>query len=161
MKKCIKAAEVLDDSDLRHGVACAFFELSKLLEELDQQERAKESGSKAHNWGYSEVYVEKLSISTPPSHETTVSIATQLPSEVSVLIAAQPSCKTSDATQLPLKTTGSTAAQQCHETPISVVTQPVLDKSVDGDVLIQGKAPSLIEHKLPEPDERFVSTHQL
>ncbi|KAG0363371.1 hypothetical protein BGX24_004905, partial [Mortierella sp. AD032] len=169
MKKCIKAAEVQDDTDLRCGVACAFFELSKLLKELNQQERAKESSSKAHDWGYYEVMVEKLSISTPPSLETTVSIATQLPSEVSVSIAAQPLCKTTNATQLPLKTTGSTATQQPLETLVSVATQPVLDKlatidvdkSVDEDVLIQDRASSVIEHKLPEPDERLVSTHQL
>ncbi|KAG0359919.1 hypothetical protein BGX24_005680, partial [Mortierella sp. AD032] len=169
MKKCIKAAEVQDDMDMRHGVASAFLELSKLLEEMNQQERAKESESKAHEWGYSEVYVEKLSISTRPSLETTVSIATQLPSEFTVSIAAQPSRKTTKATQLPLKTTGSTAPQQPLKTPVSVLTQPALDKlatigvdkSVDGDVLIQDRAPSVIDHKLPEPDERLVSTHQL
>ncbi|KAG0287941.1 hypothetical protein BGZ96_008200 [Linnemannia gamsii] len=161
MKKCVKAAEVGDVTDLRHGVACAFLELSKLLEELNQQERAKESGSKAHDWGYPEVYVEKLSILTPPSHETTVSITTQLPSEVSASIAeqpsrktsyaAQPSLKTTGATQLPLKTTGSTAAQPPLETLVSVLTKPALDKL----------GPAVIEHKLPEPDERLVSTHQL
>ncbi|KAG0197101.1 hypothetical protein BGX33_000948, partial [Mortierella sp. NVP41] len=179
MKKCVKAAEVEDVTDLGNGVACAFHELSKLLDELNQQERAKESGSKAHDWGYPEIYIEKLSISTPPSLETTVSIATQLHSEVSVSIAdqpsrkssyaAQPSLKITDASQLPLKTTGSTAAQPPLETLVSVLTQPALDKlatidvdkSLDGDFFIQDRAPPVIEHKLPEPDERLVSTHQL
>ncbi|KAG0247380.1 hypothetical protein BGZ95_008740, partial [Linnemannia exigua] len=160
-------ANVQDVTDLRHGVACAFLELSKLLQELNQPERAKESSSKAHDWGHTEV--EMLSISTRPSLETGISFATRLSLGASVPIVAQPSPKITNATQLPLKTTGSTAAQQPSETLVSVVTQPALDKlattdvdkPVDGAFIMQGRAPSVIEHKLPEPDERLISTHQL
>ncbi|KAG9319176.1 hypothetical protein KVV02_008614 [Mortierella alpina] len=178
MKKCVKAAEVRDVTDLRHGVACAFFELSKLLEELNQHERAKDSGSKANDWGY--VEVEKLSIQTPPCLETTVSIGTQLqPAEVSVSVADQPSRKfsyaaqpplnTTDATKMVFKTTGSTAPQPPLETSVSVATQSALDKlatvdvdkSIDGDFFTQDRAPPAFEDKLPETDERLVSTHQL
>ncbi|KAG0367829.1 hypothetical protein BGX24_003069 [Mortierella sp. AD032] len=158
MKKCMKAAQVQDVTDLRHGVACAFLELSKLLEEMNQQERAKESRSKAHAWGNTEV--EMLSISTRPSLETGISIATHLSLGAPVPIVAQPPLKTTNTTQLSLKASGSTAAQQPLETTVSVLTQPArdtlatidVDKAVDGDVLIQGRAPSVIEHKLPEPD---------
>ncbi|KAK5796900.1 hypothetical protein F5H01DRAFT_327577 [Linnemannia elongata] len=56
MKKGVKAAEAVQDvTDLRHGVARAFVELSKLLDELKKQEKAKESYKKAQEWGYSEV----------------------------------------------------------------------------------------------------------
>ena len=156
MKKCVKAAEVGDVTDLRHGVACAFFELSKLLKELNQHERAKDSGSKANDWGYGEV--EKLSIQTPPCLETTVSIATQQqPSEVSISVADQPSHKFSYAAQLPLsttdatqmlsKTTGFTEPQPSLETSVSVITQSALDKlvtvdvdrSIDGDFFTQDR----------------------
>ncbi|KAF9084423.1 hypothetical protein BGX29_002564, partial [Mortierella sp. GBA35] len=168
MKKGMKAAEAVQDvTDLRHGIACAFVELSKLLDELKKQERAKESYKKAQEWGYSEV--EKLSISTLPSLETAVSIAIQPPLEASVFVAAQPSLKTTKTTQRSLKTTASTAVQPPLETSDSVATQPALcrsptidiDVSVIGDFFVQDKNPPVIEYKLPEPDERLVNTHQL
>ncbi|KAG0259859.1 hypothetical protein BGZ95_004560, partial [Linnemannia exigua] len=188
MKKGVKAAEAVQDvTDLRHGIACAFFELSKLLGELKMQERAKESYKKAQEWGYSEV--EKLSISTLPSFKTAVSIAIQPPLEASVFVAAQPSLKTTKTTQRSLKTTkttqqslkttkttqwslkttASTTVQPPLETSDSVATQPALcrsasfdiDVSVIGDFFIQDKNPPVIEYKLPEPDERLVNTHQL
>ncbi|KAF9536988.1 hypothetical protein EC957_009125, partial [Mortierella hygrophila] len=168
MKKGVKAAEAVQDvTDLRHGIACAFLELSKLLNGLRKQERAKESYKKAQEWGYSEV--EKLSISTLPSLETAVSIAIQPPLEASVFVAAQPSLKTTKTTQRPLKTTASTAVQSPLETSDSVATQPALrrsatidvDVSVIGDFFVQDKNPPVIEYKLPEPDERLVNTHQL
>ncbi|KAG0283575.1 hypothetical protein BGZ97_008484, partial [Linnemannia gamsii] len=168
MKKGVKAAEAVQDvTDLRHGIACAFLELSKLLDKMKKQERAKESYKKAQMWGYSEV--EKLSISTLPSLETAVSIAIQQPLEASVFVAAQPSLKTTKTTQRPLKTTASTAVQPPLETLDSVATQPALcrsttidvDVSVIGDFFVQDKNPPVIEYKLPEPDERLVNTHQL
>ncbi|KAF9178093.1 hypothetical protein BGZ51_008110, partial [Haplosporangium sp. Z 767] len=146
MKKGVKAAEAVQDvTDLRHGIACAFVELSKLLDELKKQERAKESYKKAQEWGYSEV--EELSISTLP------------PLEASVFVAAQPS----------LKATASTAVQPPLETLDFVATQPALcrsatidvDMSVIGDFFVQDKNPPVIEYKLPEPDERLVNTNQL
>lgn len=176
MKKGVKAAEAVQDvTDLRHGIACAFVELSKLLDELKKQERAKESYKKAQEWGYSEVG--KLSISTLPSLETAVSIAVQPPLEASVLVAAQPSLKTTKTTQWSLKTTKTTqtslkttkTTQRSLETSDSVATQPALcrsatidiDVSVIGDFFVQDKNPPVIEYKLPEPDERLVNTHQL
>ncbi|KAG0269649.1 hypothetical protein BGZ96_006473, partial [Linnemannia gamsii] len=161
------AEAVQDVTDLRHGISCAFLELSKLLDKLKKQERAKESYKKAQMWGYSEV--EKLSISTLPSLETAVSIAIQEPLEASVFVAAQPSLKTTKTTQPPLKTTASTAVQPPLETLDSVATQPALcrsatidvDVSVIGDFFVQDKNPPVIEYKLPEPDERLVNTHQL
>ncbi|KAG0248245.1 hypothetical protein BG011_000294 [Mortierella polycephala] len=168
MKKRVKAAEAVQDvTDLRHGIACAFFELSKLLDELKKQKRAKESYKKAQEWGYSEV--EKLSISTLPSLETAVSIAIQPPLEASVFVATQPSLKTTKTTQRSLKTTASTAVQPPLETSDSVATQPALDRSATididvsalGDFFVQDKNPPVIEYKLPEPDERLINTHQL
>ncbi|KAG0298942.1 hypothetical protein BGZ98_010428 [Dissophora globulifera] len=107
MKKGVKAAEAVQDvTDLRHGIACAFIELSKLLDELKKQEKAKESYKKAQEWGYSEV--EKLSISTLPSLETAVSIAIQPPLEASVFVAAQSSLKPTKTTQSSLKPTKTT-----------------------------------------------------
>ncbi|KAF9544024.1 hypothetical protein EC957_000293 [Mortierella hygrophila] len=168
LKKGVKAAKAVQDvTDLRHGVACAFLELSKLFHGLKKQERAKESYKKAQEWGYSKV--EKLSISTLPSLETAVSIAIQPPLEASVFIAAQPSLKTTKTTRQPLKTTASTAVQSPLETSDSVATQPALrrsptidvDVSVISDFFVQDKNPPVIEYKLPEPDERLVNTHQL
>ncbi|KAG0344137.1 hypothetical protein BG005_002027, partial [Podila minutissima] len=188
MKKGVKAAEAVQDvTDLRHGIAFAFVELSKLLDELKKQKRAKESYKKAQEWGYSEV--EKLSISTLPSLETAVSIAIQPPLEASVFVTAQPSLKTTKitqrslkttkttqrslkttkTTQQSLKTTASNAVQPPLETSDSVATQPALcrsatidiDVSVIGDFFVQDKNPPVIEYKLPEPDERLVNTHQL
>ncbi|KAK5820676.1 hypothetical protein F5H01DRAFT_365071 [Linnemannia elongata] len=158
MKKGVKAAEAVQDvTDLRHGVARAFVELSKLLDELKKQEKAKESYKKAQEWGYSEV--EKLSISTLPSLETAVS-TTKI---------TQWSLKTTKTIQRSLKTTASTAVQPLLETSDSVATQPALcrsatidiDVSVIGDFFLQDKNPPVIEYKLPEPDERLVSTQQL
>ncbi|KAG0016805.1 hypothetical protein BGZ80_008932, partial [Entomortierella chlamydospora] len=81
MKKGVKATEAVQDvTDLRYSIACAFFELGRLLDGLNKQERAKESYKKAQEWGYTEV--EKLSISALPSLATAVSIPTQLPFEV-------------------------------------------------------------------------------
>ncbi|KAF9968401.1 hypothetical protein BGZ73_000137, partial [Actinomortierella ambigua] len=168
MKKGVKAAEAVQDvTDLRYGIAHAFLELSKLLDILKKEERAKESYKKALEWGYSEV--EKLSISTLPSIETPVSIAIQPPLETLVFVAAQPSLKTTKPTQPSLKTTASTAVQPPLETSDSVTTQSALgrsatidvDVSVTGDFFVQDKNPPVIEYKLPEPDERLVNTHQL
>ncbi|KAG0360375.1 hypothetical protein BGX24_005571, partial [Mortierella sp. AD032] len=154
MKKCMKTADVQDDKDLCHGVASAFLELSELLEELNQQNRAKESRSKAHAWGHNEVEI--LSISTRPSLETGLSFANRLSIGASIPFVAQPSPKTTNISQLPVNTTESTVAQQPLETLVSVLTQPVPNKlATDGDVLIHGRTPSVIEHKLPEPDERL------
>ncbi|KAF8923525.1 hypothetical protein BGZ47_004706, partial [Haplosporangium gracile] len=178
MKKGVKAAEAVQDvTYLRHGIACAFVKLSKLLDELKKQERAKKSYKKAQEWGYTKT--EELSITTLPSLETAISIAIQPPLEASVFIAAQPSLKTTKTTQRSLKitkttqrslkTTASTAVQPPLKTSDSVATQPALcrsatidiDVSVIGDFFVQDKNPPVIEYKLPEPDERLVNTHQL
>ncbi|CAO3568767.1 unnamed protein product [Mortierella alpina] len=164
MKKGGKSAmAVHDTADLHHGVGCAFLDLGKLLDELKEPKRAKESYKKSQEWGHSEV--DKLSISTLPSTETAVSLTTQMPFETSVSMPL----KTTNATQLPLKSTVSTATQASLVTAVSVASQPelgrshtvVVDASVVGDFFVQDKNPPVIEYKLPEPDERLVSTHQL
>ncbi|KAF9901422.1 hypothetical protein EC991_006175 [Linnemannia zychae] len=178
MKKGVKAVVAVQDvTDLRHGIAYAFVELSKLFNELKKQERAKESYRKAQEWGYSEV--EKLSISTSPSLETAVSIATQPPLETSVSVAARPSLKITKTTQRSLKTTNTTqrslktsvptAVQPPLKTLVAVATQPVPTRSANidtnvlviGDFFVQDKNPPIIEYKLPEPDERLINTQQL
>ncbi|KAF9556933.1 hypothetical protein EC968_007877 [Mortierella alpina] len=188
MKKALKAAEAVQDvTDLRHGIACAFVELSKLLHELKKQEKAKDSYRKALEWGYSEE--EKLSISTLPSLETAVSIAVQPPLKTSVFVAAQSllrttittqrsskttkttqrSLRTTKTTQRSLRTPAPTTAQPPLEASDSVATQSALSRSaiIDVDVsaisdfFIRDKNPPVVEYKLPEPDERLVSTHQL
>ncbi|KAG9325163.1 hypothetical protein KVV02_003580 [Mortierella alpina] len=102
MKSGVRATEAVQDvTDLRQGVACAFYELGKLLSELKRQERAKESYRR--EWGYSEI--EKLSISTQPSLKAAGTVATPLHSIASASTAKQPSLKDIRATQLPPKTT--------------------------------------------------------
>ncbi|KAF9561018.1 hypothetical protein EC968_005942 [Mortierella alpina] len=165
MKTCMKAAEVQHNADLCRGVAGAFFELSKLLEELKEWDRAKEICSKAHNWGPAEV--EKLAIAASPY---SVSVANQLSSETMVSTSDQLSRKTTNTTQLPPMTTEPMEVQPLPKTQNSVANKPIpdkstttidLDKSVDGDFFIRDRTPPVTEHKLPKSDERIVSTHQL
>ncbi|KAG0344987.1 hypothetical protein BG004_004034 [Podila humilis] len=153
MKKGVKAAEAVQDvSDLRYGIACAFVDLSKLLDKLNKQEKAKESYRKAQEWGYSEL--EKMPILTLGAAGS---------------IAIQPSLKATKSTYQTPKTTTSTAVQSPLGTPDSVDTQAVpsrpatidIDMSVTGDFFVQDKAPPVVEYKLPEPDERLLSTNQL
>ncbi|KAG0043086.1 hypothetical protein BGZ83_011840 [Gryganskiella cystojenkinii] len=170
LRKGVKAAKAVQDvKDTRLGIACAFFELSKLFDELKKQERAKESYEKAQKWGYSEA--EQLSISTLPFAETAASVTTQLPLSLKALVpnAAQPSHKTTNIDKPPLKTVVSTETQPPLKTSTSISAQPTLgrsvtvdvDMSVLGDFFTQDKNPPVIEYKLPEPDERLVNTHQL
>ncbi|KAI1294317.1 hypothetical protein EDD11_008142, partial [Mortierella claussenii] len=168
MKKGVKAAEAVQDvTHVQYGVACAFFDLSNLLDKLKKQERAKESYKKAQEWGYMEV--EKLSISSFPSLEATDFVTTKLPLESSISISAQPSLQTANSTLLSLKTTESTAVQSPLLTSVSSTTRPGLDRlatmdvdvSVIGEFFAQDKTPPVIEFKLPEPDERLVNTRQL
>ncbi|KAF9274503.1 hypothetical protein BGZ68_000582, partial [Mortierella alpina] len=156
MKKGVRAAEAVQDvTDLRRGIACAFYELSKLLAELKRHERAKESYRRAKEWGYTEV--EELSISTPPSLKG-VSAITSPPHSVAEAEAAdQPSLKITKGTQLPIKGSNSAATQ------LAIGRSATMDveKSVVGDFFTQDKNPPVIEYKLPEPDERLANTHQL
>ncbi|KAF9275848.1 hypothetical protein BGZ68_010465 [Mortierella alpina] len=153
MKKGVKAAEAVQNvAELRHGIACTFFELSKLLRELNRPEKAKENYRKAQEWGY--IDVEDRSIPALSTLTTAVSISTQLPSGASVDTKTQPLLKSDSTTHYPDK---------------SVTAQPALgrsgtmnvDKSVVGDFFTQDKIPPVIEYKFPEPDERLVNTHQL
>ncbi|KAF9925158.1 hypothetical protein BGZ67_008867 [Mortierella alpina] len=157
MKKGVKAAEAVQDiADLRHAIACAFFELCQLLEELNKQDRAKQNYRRAQEWGYTDA--ERLSISALPSLATAASIATQMPSGVSFDINTQPLLNTAaSTTQPPSKVKVSTTAQP----KLSGSTAIDVDKSVAGDFFTQDKTAPVIEYKFPEPDERLVNTHQL
>ncbi|CAO3563493.1 unnamed protein product [Mortierella alpina] len=153
MKKGVKAAEAVQDvTGLRRDIGRAFFDLSQLLDGLTRQEKAKESYKRAQEWGYTEV--ESLSISSVPSAEATVSLATQLPSGVSVAVATQPSLKPTNRAQPPHKATTT-------QSPLGRSATIDVNKAVGGDFFTQDKTPPVIEYKLPEPDERLVNTHQL
>ncbi|KAF9931297.1 hypothetical protein BGZ67_005409 [Mortierella alpina] len=156
MKRAVRATEAAQDvTDLRQGVACAFYELSKLLSELKRQERAKESYRRAQEWGYTEV--EKLSISTRPSLKAAGTVATPLHSIASASTAEQPSLKAIKATQRPPNSSTPAVTQQA----LSRSATMDVEKSVFGDFFTQDKIPPVIEYKLPEPDERLANTHQL
>ncbi|KAF9096449.1 hypothetical protein BGX27_001128 [Mortierella sp. AM989] len=167
MKNCMKAAEVRDDTNLRRGVASAFFELSKLLDELNERARAKEICSKAHDWGYPEI--EKLAVSDSPFLETIGSIANEYSPQVLAATADQPQQQITDETDLPPMTKGSNEDQQRPKSRDSVMNKPApgtsatknVDKYIDGDFFAQDRAPPIIESKLPKPDERLDTTHQL
>ncbi|KAG9320742.1 hypothetical protein KVV02_006885 [Mortierella alpina] len=142
MKKGVKAAEAVQDiADLRRAIACAFFELSQLLEELNRQDRAKQNYRKAQEWGYTDA--ERLSISALPSLATAASIATQMPSGVPFDIDTQP-----------LLNTATSTTQPPSKVKVSTTAQPVLsgsaaidvDKSVAGDFFTQDKTPPVIDN---------------
>ncbi|CAO3564937.1 unnamed protein product [Mortierella alpina] len=155
MKKGVRATEVVQDvTELRHGVACAFFELSKLLEELNRQDRAKHSYRRAQKWGYTSV--EQLSHSASPSLSTAVSTTTQLLSRVTAGVDTQPLIDSASTTQSP-----SNAKQSKTQPTLGRSGTVDIGRSFLGDFFSQDKTPPVIEHKFPMPDERLVSTHQL
>ncbi|KAF9948256.1 hypothetical protein BGZ72_009802, partial [Mortierella alpina] len=167
MKNCMKAAAVRDDANLRRGVASAFFELSNLLDELNEQARAKEIRCKAHEWGYPEV--EKLAVSDSPFLETIGSIANEYSLPVLAAAAGHPQQKIADETDLPPMTKGPTDDQQRPESRDSAMNKPApgisvtedVDKPINGDFFAHDRTPPIIEFKLPKPDERLDTTHQL
>ncbi|KAF9568868.1 hypothetical protein EC968_002802 [Mortierella alpina] len=154
MKKGVRAAEAVQDvTDLRQSIANAFLELSKLLAELQRQEKANENYRRAQEWGYTEE--KKPSIS--PTPEAPDSVKTPPHSIASASVADPPSLNPTKDKQLPSKN------------PIPTVSQQVLngsatmdvEKFVLGDFFTQDKPPPVIEYKLPEPDERLANTNQL
>ena len=156
MKKIVKAAKAIQDvTDLNRGVGGAFFELGKLLDELNQPERAKESYKKAQEWGYSKA--EKSSISALPPLHSTVATVTPMPLEAVVSVRADPSPKTTNVLQQPPKASVTTTARPALGKPAKVD----VDVSVVGDFFTEDKTPPVIKYKLPEPDERLLNTHQL
>ncbi|CAO3574811.1 unnamed protein product [Mortierella alpina] len=158
MKKGVKAAEAVQDvADLRHGIACAFYELSQLLTELKRRERANESFRRAQEWGYTEV--EKSSIPTLQSLKAAGTVTTPLQSIASASTADPTLITTASTSQAQLPPKGPDPAVNqsgiCRSATLDV------EKAVVGDFFTQDKTPPVIEYKLPEPDERLANTHQL
>ncbi|KAF9574273.1 hypothetical protein EC968_007042 [Mortierella alpina] len=154
LKKGVRAAEAVQDvTNLRQSIANAFLELSKLLAELQRQERANENYRKAQEWGY----IEEKKLSISPTPEATGSVKTPPHSIASASVTVPPSLRTTKIKQPPLDGSAPAVSQQ----EIAKSTTMDVEKSVVGDFFTQDKPPPVMEYKLPEPDERLANTNQL
>lgn len=138
MKKALRKAdapETLADQTLRGKIAAVYFEHGKVLEKLDQRDKAQASFKKAEKYGY--VQGQAASPATPRPDSTRNSIYSALiPSSTFVASPRHSSL-------LSQRSTGRDSA----------VLPPAL--------FAQNVPPPLLQYDLPKADERLSSTPQL
>ncbi|KAF9995411.1 hypothetical protein BGZ80_007521, partial [Entomortierella chlamydospora] len=132
------ASKKVKDPALSEGIANAYHEHGRLLDDLGHHDKAKKSRSKAEKWGYVDAVGRNIDSSHPLGKNNTVRrslLPTAVPSIAPIVAVATPA---------KVKPTSPKNGMQ--------IQQKIFDHNV---------TPPITKYALPEPDERITSTPQL
>ncbi|KAG0008134.1 hypothetical protein BGZ80_003822, partial [Entomortierella chlamydospora] len=154
------ASKRINDPALSEGIANAYHEHGRLLDDLGHHDKAKKSHSKAEKWGYVDIVSRHTGSSHPLGKSDTIrrsllpTAALSIASSVAAVMYRDSS--KIDVTQL------NHQDHTLHPTPLEVKPTPNKDVvHIPQKIFDQNINPPITKYDLPEPNGRISSTPQL